>query len=106
MKNEKIYYVYLLTSISRRALYTGVTNGLMRRLVEHRELQKGFTAQYKALRLVHFERFAYIDNAIAREKEIKGWTRAKKNKLVIENNPGWVDLSVAFGLDAWPPVSQ
>jgi putative endonuclease len=102
MRREHRYYAYMLTSGTRRALYTGVTNNLPLRICQHREGLGGFTTRYKVYRLVHFEIFADVRNAIAREKEIKGWTRAKKNRLVSENNPSWRDLAADFGLEIWP----
>ena len=84
----------MLNSSSRRALYTGVTNALTARVIEHRraEDRKSFTAQYRAFRLVYYEEFSDVHSAIAREKQIKGWTRAKKNALVASMNPQWRDL--------------
>ena len=97
------YYVYMLTSSSRRALYTGITNNLPVRVCQHREALEGFTAHYKVWRLVHYEIFVDVRNAIDREKEIKGWTREKKNHLVSETNAHWRDLAADFGLETWPP---
>src|SRR5258706_8191970 len=71
MRRRHTYYVYMLTSSSRRALYTGITNNLDRRLEEHKTSEEeGFAKRYKAFRLVHFETFQYVNNAIRREKEI------------------------------------
>jgi hypothetical protein len=64
---------------------------------------EGFTAQYRAFRLVYYEVFLDIRNAIAREKEIKSWTRDKKNHLILQANPSWRDLAADFGLETWPP---
>ncbi len=87
------YCVYLLASRSR-SLYAGVTNDLQRRIVEHRQgLVPGFTSRYRVFRLVHFELFADIRDAIAREKEIKAWRREKKVWLIERHNPTWEDLS-------------
>ena len=87
------YYVYILSSRSR-TLYTGVTNNLARRISEHREgLIPGFTSRYRIHRLVYFERYKNVRRAIAREKQIKGWLRAKKVALVEERNPTWDDLA-------------
>ena len=70
----------------------------MRRVQQHRSGEyDGFTKNYKIHRLVYFERFAYIGNAIAREKEIKGWIRAKNLALILAANPTWEDLSLEFG---------
>lgn len=90
---EKLYYVYILASRSR-ILYTGVTNNLVRRISEHRQGSvKGFTSSYRIHRLVHFEIYRDVRAAIAREKEIKGWRRAKKLTLIELRNATWEDLA-------------
>src|SRR5712692_8368114 len=90
---NRTYCVYILASRSRN-LYTGVTGNLERRLIEHREgLVPGFTTRYRIFRLVHFETFGDIRDAIAREKEIKGWRREKKIRLIEHDNPTWGDLA-------------
>ena len=82
----RTYWVYILASRSRN-LYTGVTNDLPRRMREHREgLLPGFTSKYRIFRLVRFEPFGDICDAIAREKEIKGWRREKKIRLIERTN--------------------
>jgi len=87
------FCVYILASRSR-SLYTGVTDNLERRMIEHRQgLIPGFTTRYRVFRLVHFETFADIRDAIAREKEIKGWRREKKIWLIQRHNPNWTDLA-------------
>ncbi|HEU4996446.1 MAG TPA: GIY-YIG nuclease family protein [Gemmatimonadaceae bacterium] len=86
------YYVYILASRSR-TLYVGVTNNIERRLAEHREGGVGFTGRYRIARLVHLEATNDVRAAIRREKEIKGWRRAKKIALITEKNPAWDDLS-------------
>jgi len=89
----KTYYVYMMTN-KTRTIYTGVTNNLERRVVEHKcKLIPGFTSQYNLTRLVYFEVFGDIRAAIQREKQIKGWLRAKKVALIIAGNPAWRDLS-------------
>ena len=89
----KTYYVYIMASASR-TLYTGVTNNLERRVLEHRrKLLQGFTARYNINRLVHFEIFGEILDAIAREKQIKSWGRMKKIALIGSANRDWKDLS-------------
>jgi putative endonuclease len=94
MPKEHHYYVYIVASRSR-TLYIGVTNKLIFRVTEHREgTLDGFTKKYRIHRLVYFEHFNYIDNAIAREKELKGWLREKKVALITEANPTWEDLYV------------
>jgi putative endonuclease len=90
---SKEYYVYMMTNKSRM-LYTGVTNDLMRRVYEHKnKLIKGFTSKYKIQYLVYYETTSSIDSAIAREKQIKGWLRAKKIAWIEPINPEWKDLS-------------
>ena len=92
-----MYFVYLLTNWNRRVLYTGVTNNLERRLAEHKNgLVEGFTKKYRVHQLVYYENTSDVRSAIAREKQIKGWTRAKKNALVETQNPSWRDLSEDF----------
>jgi len=87
------HYVYIMTNRSR-TLYTGVTNDLRRRVYEHKhKLVPGFTEKYNITRLVYFEETPNVQAALAREKQIKGWLRAKKIALIEEANPGWRDLS-------------
>ena len=89
-----MYYVYILSNWSDSVLYIGVTNNLQRRLYEHRNhLVKGFTQKYNVHKLVHFEVTGDVRAALEREKELKGWTREKKNTLISQNNPQWQDLS-------------
>jgi len=86
-------FVYILASKSG-VLYVGVTNRLRRRVAEHRlKLVEGFSARYNVNRLVYYEKFEDIRNAIAREKQIKGWLRAKKIALIESANPRWKDLA-------------
>jgi putative endonuclease len=93
----RTYYTYIAASASR-TLYLGVTNDLERRIRQHKDgTFKGFTAKYRCHRLVWFERYSWIGQAIAREKEIKGWLRAKKLTLIQMDNPTWVDLSAEWG---------
>ncbi|HJT01331.1 MAG TPA: GIY-YIG nuclease family protein [Terriglobales bacterium] len=95
---EHRYYVCIMISSSRRALYIGVTNNLERRVFQHKNDEfEGFSQQYQAHRLVWFERYSNIQTAIAREKQLKGWRRAKKDWLVQLTNPGWRDLSAEWG---------
>jgi putative endonuclease len=87
------YWVYIMASRSR-VLYTGVTNDLGRRLKEHQDGSiAGFAQKYRVNRLVYFEEFADIRNAIAREKQIKGWVRRRKIELIEQRNPVWGDLA-------------
>jgi putative endonuclease len=91
--HERTYFTYLLSSKSR-TLYIGVTNDLARRVFEHKQkVHLGFTARYNCNRLVWFERFSEVSAAIQREKELKGWARAKKIALIQAANPTWEDLS-------------
>ena len=88
------YYVYMITNTHNTVLYTGVSNDLERRLYEHRhKLTRGFSARYNLHKLVYAEATADVNAAISREKQIKGWVRARKNALVNESNPLWLDLS-------------
>ena len=87
-------YVYMMASASRRALYTGITARLLQRVFEHKhDLIEGFSSKYKCHRLVYYETFNSVTDAIAREKQIKGWRRDKKAKLVESKNPAWNDLA-------------
>ena len=87
------FYVYILASAGR-ALYVGVTSDLQRRIYEHKhKLKPGHTQKYNIFRLVYFETTPNVTAAIAREKQIKGWTRAKKLALIETENPTWADLS-------------
>jgi predicted GIY-YIG superfamily endonuclease len=87
------YYVYLLTNVKRNVMYVGVTNDLEKRIGEHRAGEGGaFTRQYRVSTLVYSEEHQLIEDAIAREKQIKGWWRSKKNALVESLNPTWADL--------------
>ena len=92
----KTYYVYIMASTSR-TLYTGVTNNLERRVLQHRrKLLPGFTAHYNINRLVYFEVYGEIADAIAREKQIKSWGRMKKINLIESANRDWNDLSAGW----------
>ena len=94
----RTYYVYIMASRSR-VLYTGVTNNLVRRVGEHKAgVHRGFTSRFRITRLVYFEEFRYILDAIAREKQIKGWKRSRKVTLIEQRNPLWDDLSLPFPL--------
>ena len=93
---DKQYFVYILTSKSG-TLYTGMTNNLERRIYEHKnKLIDGFTKKYNVDRLVYYEVFGEVRDAIAREKQIKGWVRKKKIELIKSTNPKWLDLSEAW----------
>jgi putative endonuclease len=102
-QREYHFYVYILASRSR-SLYVGFTNDIRLRIKQHREKRPGsHTAKYNIGRLVYYEHFTYVLNAIAREKELKDWNRARKITLVDENDPTWEDLAAE-----WQPrfVSQ
>jgi len=87
------YYIYILTNYSK-TLYTGVTNNLHRRVYEHKKkLIPGFTQKYNINQLVYYEETSDVREAISREKQIKGWLRAKKIALIESKNPQWLDLS-------------
>jgi len=89
----RVYYVYIMASRSR-VLYTGVTNDLARRVNEHKlGLVPGFTSRYRVTRLVYFEEFTDIRDAIAREKQVKDWTRGRRIRLIEDHNPTWEDLA-------------
>ena len=84
----------MLTNWNNKVLYTGVTNDLKRRLYEHQnDIIDGFTKKYKVHKLVYYDCTTDVYAAITREKQIKGWTRTKKNELVSSFNPEWRDLS-------------
>ncbi len=90
------YYVYIIANLSR-TLYVGVTNDLERRVYEHKQkLVPGFTRRYNLTLLVYCEAAHDIIAAIAREKQIKGWVRAKKVSLIESVNPKWLDLSTEW----------
>ncbi len=93
MKHNKDYYVYFMANNTNVALYIGITSDLIRRVFEHKnKLVKGFTAKYDIDKLVYYEVFDDPENAILREKRLKGSSRARKNKLVNAMNPRWDDL--------------
>ncbi len=89
------YYVYILSNKTRTMVYVGVTADLERRYEEHLNhiFPNSFTARYDVTTLVYYETFDHVDDAIAREKQIKSWKRWRKNRLVESLNPRWVDLT-------------
>lgn len=90
----RTYYVYILTNMNHTVLYIGVTNDLSRRIAEHKAgAHEGFTKQYNVHKLVHFEDYSDIKAAIAREKQLKAGSRAKKLALINQNNPAWEELA-------------
>lgn len=88
------YYVYILANATNTVIYTGITRDLVRRVYEHRHHAdpESFTARYDVTRLVYYEHTTDVRAAIEREKQIKGWNRRRKNKLVETMNPQWQDL--------------
>ncbi|MFH1534852.1 MAG: GIY-YIG nuclease family protein [Patescibacteria group bacterium] len=87
------FFVYMLTNKNNTVLYTGITNNLMRRVLEHKQkINPGFTSRYNVDKLIYFDVFNYPLDAIQREKQIKGWVRKKKEALVNSVNPKWEDL--------------
>jgi putative endonuclease len=102
---DHTYFVYLLASRQNGTLYCGVTNDLLRRTFEHREGRaESFTRRYGVTQLVWFEQHSNINEAIRREKRIKGWSRVWKISLIEAENAEWHDLAVEMGLEPLPPV--
>jgi putative endonuclease len=92
-------FVYFMSNTYNNVLYVGVTNNLTRRVAEHKgKINKGFTYKYNCDKLVYYEVFDLIVDAIAREKQLKNWKRAWKNELVVKQNPYWEDLSDSIGV--------
>ena len=90
---DRQYYVYILASRRNGTLYIGVTNDLLRRVYEHKnDFSEGFTRKYRVHLLVYYEAFVDIQEAIAREKQIKNWERVWKTNLIEKDNPRWIDL--------------
>jgi putative endonuclease len=100
VRREKRYYVYILASKSR-VLYVGVTGFLRTRVLQHKSVDcEGFTRTYKVNRLVYYEVFQYVNNAVTRETEVKEWRREKKVALFEANNPTWEGLAADWGKPA------
>jgi putative endonuclease len=104
MRPAKLFHIYIMTNRQRfHVLYTGMTGNLTRRVWEHKnKVMPGFTSRYNVTRLVYYEGFFYPDAAINREKEIKGWRRSKKIRLIESMNPQWHDLAERWG-DVYKP---
>ena len=87
-------FIYFLTNKNKTTLYLGVTSNLIRRVQEHKNkyYPKSFTAKYNLTYLIFYELFSHIEDAIAREKQVKKWNRNKKEQLISTTNPNWVDL--------------
>ena len=97
MREDKRYYLYIMASRSL-TLYTGVTGDLYHRALQHKAGEiEGFTKKYHITCLVYYETFKYVNNAIAREKEVKAWTRVKRLALIKSMNPTWQDLAAGWG---------
>ncbi|MBR9987507.1 MAG: GIY-YIG nuclease family protein [Desulfosarcina sp.] len=91
--SDKQYYIYIICNKRNGTLYTGVTSNLIKRIWQHKnEAVEGFTKQYSLKRLVHFEQYQDVKEAILREKRIKKWNRQWKINLIEQNNPNWDDL--------------
>lgn len=89
----KEYYVYILTNFHRTVLYIGVTNDVLRRVRQHQaKKNEGFTSEYNVDILVYYEKYQDVNNAIRREKQLKGWSRARKDALIATKNPEFMDL--------------
>lgn len=87
-------FIYILTNKNNTVLYTGVTSNIKQRIYDHKTKKyPGFTKKYNIDKLVYYERFDRIENAILREKKIKGWRRKRKDELINSMNPNWEDLS-------------
>ena len=97
-RDDPSAYVYIMAN-DWQVLYVGVTSVLERRVQQHKDgsLPNSFTSRYRLHKLVHMERFSTISAAIAREKQIKGWSRLRKIELIVNQNPGWKDLSAEWG---------
>ena len=110
MKVSKTKYtVYILTNFNKTVLYIGVSNCIEQRLIEHylekdNPLSKAFTSKYNVIYLVYFENYDYVNDAIAREKEIKKWRREKKDALIDTTNPNREFLNREL-LGEWPPIN-
>jgi len=93
-------YIYFLSNQHNNVLYVGVTNNLRRRVAEHKaKINKGFTYKYNCDKVVYFEIFESIVDAISREKQLKNWKREWKNELINGMNPSWKDLSEEIGVN-------
>ncbi|HZR28094.1 MAG TPA: GIY-YIG nuclease family protein [Terriglobales bacterium] len=96
---EHTYYVYILTNATRRPFYTGVTSSVVSRTDQHKQkiVENSYTARYNLSRLVYFEQYQYVGDAIRREKQLKNWSRKKKIALIEAMNPKWDDLGREWG---------
>jgi putative endonuclease len=95
--SEKLYYTYIVASRSHN-FYVGVTSEIELRIQQHKEgWLEGYSKKFNCNRLVWFERHVYVEGAISREKQLKGWSRSKKICLIERENPAWIDLSEEWG---------
>ena len=102
LMRDYTFYVYILTNPRKTTLYVGFTNSLSQRLLQHQENRgdfKTFAGKYYCYTLVYYEVHKYVNNAIAREKEIKNWSRKKKEQLISSTNPQWLSLNKNFVFD-------
>ena len=107
MPIERQPCVYILASQPRGTLYIGVTSDLMKRLWQHRDgITGGFTSKYLVHRLVRYEAFGDIEQAILREKQLKNWHRQWKINLIEQDNPHWDDLAVGLGFEPLAPARR
>ena len=105
---QHLYFVYIVTNHEKTVLYIGVTNNLDSRLAEHyfnKGIPKTFAGKFYCYNLIYFEEFQYVNDAIAREKELKGWRRAKKEALIKTKNPDWIFLNKST-CNHWPPKEK
>jgi len=105
---QHLYFVYIVTNPEQTVLYIGVTNNLELRIAEHyfnKGIPKTFAGEFYCYNLVYFEEFQYINDAIAREKELKGWSRPKKEALIKTKNPDWTFLNNTV-CRHWPPKQK
>ena len=101
--DDRSYWTYIVASTSG-TLYIGMTNNLYKRVMDHKHSAiEGFSAKYRCTRLVWFEDFNHPSNAIAREKQLKGWRRSKKTDLIESVNPRWEDLAMFWGKEQLSP---
>lgn len=91
---KKRYYTYIMTNWKNTVLYTGVTSHLYGRVLQHKtKILRGFTSRYNVNKLVYYEEYQYVQDAIRREKQIKNWHRQWKMNQITKSNPSWKDLS-------------
>ncbi len=107
MKNIHQYWVYVMANGWRNVIYIGVTNNLYIRYLQHKTgVVEGFTKKYKCHHLIYYEEYTYIEDAIRREKELKGWRREKKMRLIRQQNPLLKNLAAELGWNEIPPSSE